>query len=45
MSMTGFIAWFCSALVVTLFLETTIDNMFLTSFFVALVVGFLGAKE
>jgi len=45
MGMVGFIAWFTAALIITMFLELTINNPFITSFIVAAVVGFLGARE
>ena len=42
MGFLNFVAWFGSSLVVLMFVETMIQNPFVTSFLIALLIGFLG---
>lgn len=45
MGLTGFVIWFISGLVGTMFLMILFQNYFIVSFIVALVMGILGAKD
>jgi len=45
MGFAAFAAWFGASLIVLVFLETMIQNPFITSFIIALLIGFLGATR
>lgn len=45
MGIWGFIIWFTSGLIGTMFLQILFENEFLTSFIVACFMGFLGAMS
>lgn len=45
MGMIGFIVWFCTGLIGTMLLQIMFKNAFIVSFIVAMLLGFLGAKE
>lgn len=45
MGFAGFCAWFIGGLLITATLQIMFDNVFLTSFIVAIMCGVLGARE
>jgi len=45
MGMIGFVVWFCSGLIGVMLLQILFQNEFIVSFLIAIVMGFLGAKE
>lgn len=44
-SFVGFVSWFVGGLLITATMQVLFDNVFLTAFVVACIMGVLGAKE